>query len=166
MYGEVGGWMNLGVLVPILDLVAFFLITPEIFGPERIEAFLHWLDALQELYLRHLKRVLFPTPKANVVPERTPRMMSLVTGAIATILCTALVGLFLAKHEHLKLLDAFLAAGLAAAVNFGWPFILRLVLRTLLFMFRSVLRRGVIVFIAIVLFVCARGIDIYLRLNE
>src|ERR1700733_9548374 len=39
-----GRGMNLEVLVPIADLLAFFMITPEILGPERLEGIVKWLD--------------------------------------------------------------------------------------------------------------------------
>lgn len=134
---------QLDLLVAILELVAFFLVTPEVLGPRRLEAAYHQMGRLQSW----LREVWFD-PAFGPIPPLSVMLLVLAASSGAAVL----LGSDLA--QGISLVGTSMAVAVAAPVAF------RLLYRLLQKLYQRERLGRVLAIIGAFLFVTGRAIVI------
>jgi hypothetical protein len=157
--------MKLNLYVPILDLLAFFLITPEILGPERIggiNTFLTHPIIVAPYYT--LKIMIAGNLGFSVSDEDIDKAAGIgMASSLVIVVYFLITNILVLIVLHGREINTLYRLIIALTISVLTPVSVYIVVRALGFLRKTFLRRSVIVILAILLFVSARVIEIDTR---
>ena len=161
--------------VPVLDLIAFFLITPEILGKERIRTFNKFLASrlvLSPLYAAKARVCLALGFEISDEDENNINIFGMIIYSIISVTLWGLISAYLhvslAAFDHIGkdiFQDNIFPILRMFAILLLLPVVIYMALKIFGGFFGFMCRRSVVVILAIFLFVSARVIEIDARWN-